>query len=63
MQFTNGTTVNFRDQLIAASLKRNAARSVARSAAHFRDQLIAASLKRLSDFPHPVPQRFISAIN
>ena len=43
--FTRATLLDFRDQLIAASLKQQILRTTANRLAHFRDQLIAASLK------------------
>ena len=53
----------FRDQLIAASLKPDLAPSRDDLAAEFRDQLIAASLKRLSNVLRRNAAHRISAIS
>ena len=50
-----GNAANFRDQLIAASLKRSLAHRAEQSDdRHFRDQLIAASLKH-GQLRHELP--------
>src|SRR5205807_10331631 len=57
------TPTNFRDQLIAASLKRLSSKHPERYNDHFRDQLIAASLKSdLSQITN-IDALNISAIN
>ncbi len=63
-------TANFRDQLIAASLKLASACASCNFDRHFRDQLIAASLKlpperprlgRLAEFPRSIDRGLIEA--
>ena len=61
---------DFRDQLVAASLKREPPGIASRRERDFRDQLVAASLKRLTDddqrllldaFPRPTGRGLIEA--
>ena len=57
-------TDHFRDQLIAASLKRMRGRySAAHESTDFRDQLIAASLKHVDATSRCTYWQQISAIN
>ncbi len=53
----------FRDQLIAASLKRDRRWRNQHHSVHFRDQLIAASLKHHREHRENLKLPHISAIN